>query len=199
MVVGSVISDLVPSGQLKLDSLPLLVELLRSYLLLERRLHNSILGGIVAKHFLAHLNELSRGLWRRAESAIHVHESLGAAVVLAVVKAAVCTVVAASVEHALVLFDQLDPIHADFDEIVADLDAKISNRPPLAANLIGHFPRDSDVAASGLIELLTLVGQLWLFMQQLLALHVVLVVGVSEVSVGPIGVDDFQIGQLRHR
>ena len=55
------------------------------------------------------------------------------------------------------------------------------------------------MATSGLIELLTLVGQLWLSIQQLLALHVVLVVGVSEVSVGPIGVDDFQIGQLRHR
>lgn len=103
MVVGLTTSHLVESSKFVLNSLPFL-ELSRSHLLLERRLHNSILGGVVSKHLLAHLDELGRWLRHGAKRAIHVDEGLGAAVVLPVVDAAVRAVVTA-VEHALVLID----------------------------------------------------------------------------------------------
>ena len=55
------------------------------------------------------------------------------------------------------------------------------------------------MAARGLVQLLTLFDQLRLLVQQFLALHVVLVVSISKVSLGLRLTVDPQISDLRYR
>lgn len=55
------------------------------------------------------------------------------------------------------------------------------------------------MAARGLVQFFTLFDQLRLLVQQLLALHVVLVVSISKVSLGLRLTVDPQISDLRYR